>query len=240
MRVLPLLVLSACAATPVHPLAKEASDRCSFYVQQGSLERAEEAGRLAIEYSPRFHEPYNCLGLVFYRGGKPELARQNWRRAISLNNDFVEAYNNFGSFLHEQRDYSLAVRQFEQALAIDPGFVPARVNLAKSLVQLQKIGEARKHLIRCTELDDNAEDCWYGLGSVASAQGFGEEAESFFVKQASVAPQSASAWLNVCRARIALQKCREAADACSQSIHLDPGRLEAHESLTQAVRCQQK
>ena len=228
---------AGCPATPIHPLAVRHSGLCSEYVQKGLLEQAEQNAKLSMEYSPRFHEPYNCLALVRFRQGRPDDARRYWKQSISLNNDFAEAHNNLGSLFAEQGDLSQAADQFTQALEIDPGYVAARLNLGIAYYRQKKFDRAREQLVRCTELDPNAGDCWFGLGSVANEQGFVDEAETFFDKQTKASPNDSNAWYNLCVVRIKLQKCDKAADACLTSISLNQSMIEARSNLGEAYRC---
>ncbi len=232
-----LLALSACPATPIHPLAVRHTSLCSEYVQKGLLEQAEQNARLAMEYAPTFAEPHNCLGIVRFRQGRPEDARQAWKQAISLNNDFAEAHNNLGSFMVEQGDLKNAVSEFEAALQIDPGYVAARMNLGVTLHRLKRLKDARGHLVRCTELDPNAGDCWYALGVVANDMGFPDEAETFFERQTTVAKGDPNGWYNLCVMRIKSQKCDKAADACLTAISLNENFIEARQNLGEAYRC---
>jgi protein O-GlcNAc transferase len=232
-----LILVAACAPTPVHPLAAKHSGLCSEYVQKGLLEQAEQNARIAMEYSPRFHEPYNCLGLVRFRQGRPDDAKRFWVQSISLNNDFAEAHNNLGILFADQGNVGGAQDQFLQALEIDPGYVASRLNLGIAYFRDKKYDKAREQLIRCTELDPNAGECWFGLGSIATEQGYPDEAETFFDKQTKAAPNDASAWYNLCTVRIKLQKCDKAADSCLTAISLNQDMVEARENLGEAYRC---
>src|SRR4026209_3034616 len=98
------LVLAACPSTPIHPLAVRHSALCSEYVQKCSVGRAGQNPKLAMECSPTFAEPHNCMGIVRFRQGKTEEARRYFKQAISLNNDFAEAHNNLGSLVVDQGD----------------------------------------------------------------------------------------------------------------------------------------
>src|SRR5688572_1927274 len=129
IRVVGVLTLAAlpaacafCVPTEVHPLAEENTQFGLQYYAEDQLVQAEARCKLAIEYSPKYAEAWNCLGLIEHKRGRLELAMEQFKRAIAFKNDFAEGYNNLGAVFVQMREYMAAEDQFRQAIEIDPGF----------------------------------------------------------------------------------------------------------------------
>ena len=61
-----------CIDQTIHPAAVEHNSFCAQYLAQGKLVEAEARCKLAIEYSPKYAEPYNQLGLIEHKRGRLE------------------------------------------------------------------------------------------------------------------------------------------------------------------------
>jgi Flp pilus assembly protein TadD len=65
--------------------------------EEGDLEKAEKEYHLAIQLNPSYPEPYEGLGLIYYKRGEKEKARAQFERYLSLAPDakdkrYIEHY----------------------------------------------------------------------------------------------------------------------------------------------------
>lgn len=226
-----------CIETKVHPAAIEHNQYCAQYYQQGKLVEAESRCKLAREYSPKYAEPVNLLGLIEYARGRSDVAVQYFKEALSLKEDFAEAHNNLGAIFLLRREYGQACDQFKQAVEIDPGFVSARVNLGQCFLFDGENNKARAEFLKCLELDPHACGCHLGLGSLADASNDYEEAQTFFKKMTETCPDDPTGFYNLCTTYYKMGRCGEAIDACIGAIAIKRDHLEARKGLTEAYNC---
>src|SRR5688572_33415973 len=111
-----------CVDNTINPIAEEHVHFGVQYLSEGKLVEAESRCKIAIEYAPKYAEPYNCLGLVEYHRAHHDRAIDLFKTAISLKSDFPEALNNLGAIYLERREYPVACDMFKQAIEIDPGY----------------------------------------------------------------------------------------------------------------------
>ena len=156
-----------CVENTVHPLAEEHTTFCAQYIQKEQLVEAEARCQLAREYSPKFAEPVNLLGLIEHARGRKELAMRYFKESIALKNNFAEAHNNIGVLFMNERDYGAASDAFKEAIEIDPGYLDARINLATCHLQTEKLEDAKTEYLKCVQIDPNSCDCRIGMGVIA-------------------------------------------------------------------------
>jgi tetratricopeptide (TPR) repeat protein len=233
-------LVSACAMcveNTVHEQAIAHADFCARYLQEGKLTEAEARCKLAIEYSPKYAEPYNLLGLVEINRGHIELAIERFKEAISLKNDFAEAYNNLGAIFLDRREYGFACDQFKEAIEIDPGYVNARVNLGLCRLYAGDAKEARNEYLKCLELNPATCDCRLGLGVLSLNAEDWREAKSHFEKMTEVCPQNPQGFYNLCYTNYKLGRCEDAVRACIGALAVKPDYIEARQNLTASYQC---
>lgn len=233
-------MLSACAMcieNSVHPEAVSHTDFCARYLQEGKLTEAEARCKLAIEYSPKYAEPYNLIGLIEHSRGRIELAIKRFKEAISLKDDFAEAYNNLGAIFMDRREYGYACAQFKEAIEIDPGFVNARVNLGLCYLYDGQKEASRNEYLKCLELNPETCDCRLGLGVLSLNAEAWDEAKSHFEKMTQVCPQNAQGFYNLCWTYYKIGRCEEAVRSCIGALAIKPDYMEARKNLTASYQC---
>ncbi len=227
-----------CVENTIHPSAQENTAFCSQYLSENKLNEAEARAKLALEYSPKYAEAWNCRGLVEYHRGHLELAVEYFKRAISFKRDFAEAYNNLGAiWLNDRREYVKAEEQFRSALEVDPGFVNSRVNLGLALLYQQRYEEAKDQYMRCLELQPDACDCRMGMGYVSLNQKDWSDARAHFERLVQICPDDADAYYHLGLAQYQLSRCQDAYNAFVSALVLSPGHLEAKKNLMAATEC---
>src|SRR5688572_4388534 len=72
-----------CIENIIHPEALSHNTFCAQYLAEGKLTEAEARCKLSIEFSPKYAEPYNNLGLIEYSRKNLERAADYFKEAIS-------------------------------------------------------------------------------------------------------------------------------------------------------------
>ncbi len=130
--------------------------------QLGRYEEAEAAYRQAIALDEKFAHPWNGLGnLLKNQLGRYEEAEAAYRQAIALDKKFAHPWNGLGNLLNDYFGrYEEAEAAYRQAIALDEKDFYPLANLARLLVQLGRIAEAkvsyRESVFKAT-VDDNQE-----------------------------------------------------------------------------------
>ena len=108
---------------------------CDRAIEKGSLTRRD----LGATYSNR--------GIIHANNGKFSLALSDHNRAISLLPEMGQAYINRGNTHFQMRDFKSAISDYEKAVELEaePRHIPY-YNMALTLLQLKRIGEARAAL----------------------------------------------------------------------------------------------
>ncbi len=94
--------------------------------EQGQLDRAVTACKLAVDVNPADAEAWNNLGMTYRRQGRNDLATAAYLKALENLPDFAEVMNNLGSI---QEDGDERVEWFKKAIAARPDFAAAWKNL---------------------------------------------------------------------------------------------------------------
>ncbi len=229
--------LSGCSGHKVHPKAQENADLCADYLGQQLLEQAEARCKIAIEFSPRFAQPYNLLGILERMRGHSDKAIERFKQAITYNDDFAEAHNNLGAEFFDKRLYREAADCFKTALEIDPAYIDARRNMATTYFYLNEFKKASDEFLKCVELDPNSCDCRMGLGTVALEENDFDQARGHFTKLTQICPNSDQAWYNLGFVELKTDRCQQAVTAFMNALALNKSQLEARNALVTAYNC---
>ncbi|MBW2057271.1 MAG: tetratricopeptide repeat protein [Deltaproteobacteria bacterium] len=131
---------------------------CSLDSSAGTLDRAIEAYRKALEIRPDFPDALTNLGNIYYHQGESQKAKECYQKAILLDPGHVAANFNLGNLLEEEGSLLPAVSYYEKALSADPLFADAHFNLALVYEKLQLKMRARPHWKRFVELRPDTEE----------------------------------------------------------------------------------
>jgi Tfp pilus assembly protein PilF len=166
-----LLLLTACASTPVPESALARVDDAAHLLEAGRLDDAEATFRLALELHPHVPAAHAGLGIVALSRNDLVAAEEHLRAAVEIDEDFAIAWSNRGVVAERRGDLEAAQRYYERALSILPLFPEARRNLVLLLLGLDQPAAARAHAMRLVQVtDDEARDvsllalCELGLG----------------------------------------------------------------------------
>ena len=83
-------------------------------------------------------------------------AIKHFARAIELNPQYAPAYNGLATMYYNNKRYEEAVQNARKAIALKPDYAMGYYNLGISLIQLNKIDEAKKALGQSLKFEHNA------------------------------------------------------------------------------------
>ncbi|MFZ5653402.1 MAG: tetratricopeptide repeat protein [Pseudomonadota bacterium] len=142
-------------------------------------------------------------GERFFARGRYEQATDRFRRAVQAQPRRPEAWVNLGVSLVEQRQYGAALQALERALELAPGFAPAHLARADALRGLGQLTPAVEGYRRAIALQPFA-PAFNKLGCLLRVLRRGEEAESCYRKALELAPNYATARVNLATLQIDL------------------------------------
>jgi tetratricopeptide (TPR) repeat protein len=228
---------SSCLSNMVPEAAKGHNTFCAQYIAEDKLVEAESRCKLAIEYAPKYAEPYNLLGIIAYKRGQKEVAKNHFKKALALKNNFAEAYNNLGGIFLEDHEFGIACDQFKESLEVDPGYVNARVNLGLCYLYDHKPAKSKAEYLKCLELDPNNCDCRLGMGTLAINAKDYEDAKIMFQKMTETCPNRPEGFYNLCWTLYNLGRCGDAVNSCMTALALKSDYIEARKNLAASYEC---
>jgi len=134
--------------------------------QAGRVDAAIARLRFAIERAPQRAEAWHNLGVLEARMGRMESALASLAEASRRKRDWAEPHYAAGQVHFLRGDYAAAQQAFEAALARNADHLAARVDLAQTLVRLQRYSLAATHLARARTLAPANESVWWLLRGV--------------------------------------------------------------------------
>ncbi len=157
-----------------------------------------------VEVSPHSYRSVNHLGKSLSRIGRHEEAKQHFIAAMQLAPTWAPPRVGLGIVFYQQGDIEKAIRYSELAVNLDPSFAVAHANLGASLLEAKRISEARVHLQRAIDLEDDGVQLLivdamphFGLGEIELLQegdpGSAARATQHFEDGLRIAPESAAA-----------------------------------------------
>lgn len=117
-------------------------DEGNRFLEEGNLEGAIAAYRLAIELNPGLCWSHHYLGESLTKLGQFEEAIASYRRAIELNPDFSWSYHHLGDVLDRQQQWEEAVVAFGRAIELNAEHFGSYCGLGQSLAKLGRFDEA--------------------------------------------------------------------------------------------------
>lgn len=119
---------------------------------------AEAFFRHALALDAHLAAAWTNLGNIVDRRGERGGAREAYVRALELDPDQPEARFNLANLHAETGELELALAEYRRVARGAPGFADVHFNLAMALLSVGAVAQARNHLSRYLELDD--ESAW--------------------------------------------------------------------------------
>ena len=148
-------------------------DRGAFHAGIGyallGLKRYEEAAKsLARAVSlqpdpPANADPHVGMGEAYQALGRTESAAEHFGRALAIDPRNARALDALALLRFRQQPYEEALPLFEALIEVAPANAQARVNMAATLYQLERYGEALESLDHARSLDPDLRTRFEGM-----------------------------------------------------------------------------
>ncbi len=112
----------------------------------GTLEKAADAYRHALELSPDWIEAHINLGTTLYQLQRMEESRRHFAAATALEPSNPLAHFNLGCVLEQLGEPDAAIEHLRRAVALAPNLSDAHLNLALAYEKRGQKQDSRKHL----------------------------------------------------------------------------------------------
>lgn len=177
-------------------------------------------------------DPYSArawynLGVARLRDEDAESAQQAFEYATLLEPTFYDAYTYLGQALVLQGHYKPALEAFGQSFAPGEPTAEALCNLGECHEKLAEWPEAKQYYQRALEMDDQADEAWFGLGMILFGQERYFEALHFIRKALVLYDQSGEYWLGLARAEYQIGNVISALEAFEKAVSADPASADA-------------
>ncbi|HSH71491.1 MAG TPA: tetratricopeptide repeat protein [Methylophilaceae bacterium] len=150
--------------------------------QQGLMNEAFQALKMAAEYLPGDSEAHYNLGNYYYDQGQLAAATSCYQKAVRIEPGFAKAHYNLGSVQKDQKQFAAAEASYKKALKISPNNAQMHFNLAVVLNEQGRFDEAEASFRSSLALNPNDAEAYYSLGGNLNLQGRLDEAKDCYIK----------------------------------------------------------
>jgi tetratricopeptide (TPR) repeat protein len=188
--------------------------------QDGRTAEAVAEYRRALAANPAHAKAHNNLALALVELGQLEEAARHFEASLALDPK-AAIYSDLGFTMAQLGKPEEALADYQKALELDPNCPSAHFNMAVSLVQAGKFGEAESHYRKAIPGRPTAET-HNGLGYVLTRQGRTDEAIEEFRRAIDANPKFTPAYNNLAEALVKQGKLEEAASYYRRSLAEKP------------------
>ncbi|MCP4613825.1 MAG: tetratricopeptide repeat protein [Planctomycetes bacterium] len=179
---------------------------------------------------PNYARVHNRMGTEFLKMGKLAEALAEFKQALEVDPTYAGAHNNLG-ITYERLGYEEAQTQFERAIQLRPDFTHAYFNLARILMQKERVTEAVTELRQTIQIDPNHVGALNMLGMALGRQQMFAEAQSHLERAVSLDPNHSEVRNNLGAVYSAQGRLREAMVQFEAALRVDPDDPEIIENL---------
>lgn len=222
-------------------------DKGNQFLQEGKLEEAIAAYRLAIELNPDCSWSYHNLGEALAKVGQFQEAIAAFSRAIELKPDFSWSYHHLGDALDRQQQWEEAVVAFRRAIELNPAHFGSYYGLGQGLVNLGQLDDAIAAFRHASELEPGADWIQYRLGEVLQQRTqldlegaivsyrqvieLNPDDVEAYRKLLEIQPDNFEVWLQLGKTLVKLEQWEEAIASYRRITELNPDDVQAHYRL---------
>jgi tetratricopeptide (TPR) repeat protein len=149
----------------------------------------------ALAVNPDHVKSHNNLALALVEIGQLEAAAGHFRASLELEPK-AEIYSDLGFVMARLGKPEAALADYQKALELDPECASAHFNLAVSLLQARKYGDAESHYRQALAVNPTA-PTYNGLAYVLARQGRTDEAVAEYRKAIDIDPKFIPAYNNL-------------------------------------------
>ncbi len=175
------LLLLSCAHTPSGSPAAGIHRQGMTFFNAGDIDKAAIEFRRANAADPTYAPPYAMLGRVYMDKGDTYRAEMFFRKSLALDPSNSEIYGWIGDIYWQDGDHDKAMEYYSKCPEDNPHYAVLRFRLGMRAYQSGDFSEARGEFLRALKFPEY----WgghYGLGLLACADGYYEEAIEHFSK----------------------------------------------------------
>ncbi|OIQ97451.1 photosystem I assembly protein Ycf3 [mine drainage metagenome] len=203
----------------------------AIHQQQGLIDGAFQALKMAAEFLPNDSEVQYNLGNSFYDQHLLPEAVSCYRKAVKLDSGFAMAHYNLGSVLKDQGLFAKAIVSYKKALSISPEHAAMNFNLALMLYEQADYIGAIEYYQRGLLLQPDFVMAYVILGASYKAVGELHKAEASYRNALSLDPNCFDAHNNLGVILSAMGDIVEAESCYRTAIKLEPNFASAYNNL---------
>lgn len=210
--------------------------------RNGQFAEAEPLYLQVIAAQPNHADAYHMLGLVYYQTDRIEEALRHIHLALNIAPRNLDYLNNLGLIQRANRQLEAALKTFQQAILLQPKDLDVQLNLANTLLELDRFDTASNYYRRVLKArpDQNIRaalaHCLSMLGNQAHASAKYSVAETSFKEAISFNPTDAAFYYNLGNAQRELGKPADAASSYQKAIQYAPEDPDAYNNLGNVQR----
>ena len=198
------------------------------HLQAAQHLKAKEALTQAAEVNPTDPAPLRLLAKVWWREGRLDEAQRLFEQAAGLKAPDAEAAREMGDCLTEARQFALAAECYRSSMSQGRGDQPGLVlAYAKALKELKQYHEAERVSAYGASAFPDLAAFPLLLAQLLLEQGRGIDAEPWFVKTLTVAPNNAEAYYGLGWITLTQGRTDEAIRHLRRALAQDPYHREA-------------
>jgi protein O-GlcNAc transferase len=161
----------------------------TFYLSLGRIlnrqdkkEAAIESYNAALKLKPDFTDALNNLGTVYLGSGEHEKASDIFLKILKENPQDFNALCNMASIYYQQGEFEKSIEHCRTALTLNTNRPSVYYDLGMSLLAIDDIDEALKHLLTGVELKPDYIDALLAVGNIYRHKGAADTAISYYAK----------------------------------------------------------
>jgi tetratricopeptide (TPR) repeat protein len=201
--------------------------------EEGNLNQAVEAFRLATQAEPDFAPAYRELGALLLNLKRPQEAIDAYLKLVELKPGQPENHLLLAQAQEAAGRAGQALRTYERALKLAPESTEAHYRAGALLVEQQRFAEARSILLKALELDPERPGTHRSLADALYFLKRHEEAAQHFEKAISLGDESADIYTRYGLALEQLDRREEAITALQEALKQNPEDTDALRYLGQ-------
>lgn len=197
--------------------------------EDGSLGRAVDYYRAALERDPDFVPALRGLGAALIKLGRPDEAIGVLENALALDHRDPATLSELARARYRSGRLDQAIAALEQALGLDPDLVEAHDLLGSILLESGRLERAETAVREALRRQPDLASAHVNLGNLLVARGRVAEAEYHFYKAVALAPSLAVARYSLGALLAGGGRFDEAGAQIAAALELNPNFAEAHE-----------
>ena len=154
--------------------------------QQLTLDTAIAELKKSVEIYPAFADPYNQLGVSYYRKKNTDEAFTYYSKALEYNPTNATYHSNMGTLYFERGDFQEALKAFAKAVQLDPNYTEGLANLGSAYGMMKDYDNALKYLHQCIKSAPDYAQAYFFLSITYQFKGDKQNSDFYMNKYKSL------------------------------------------------------